>query len=102
MSCSVEHESAASMVLTKARPLAAPSPTRTEFMAEKASSLRRILEKIPDDAEQALRILGDSGEPRSLAWRCSGCGHIKHFTRPVSVEVAPPCPKCGGQSFQTC
>jgi len=52
-------------------------------MAETPTALRRILEKIRDDAEQALRVLGDSEEPRSIAWKCSGCGHVKHFTRPV-------------------
>jgi len=70
-------------------------------MAETSNSIRHILEKIRDDAQQALTVLGDSGESRSLAWKCSGCGHIKHFTRAVPAEVAAPCPKCGSESFQT-
>jgi len=68
-------------------------------MAE-TKTLRRILERIRDDAQQALSVLGEPEEPRSLAWKCKGCGHVKHFTRPVSAEVTPPCPKCGSESFQ--
>jgi hypothetical protein len=41
-------------------------------MAE-TKTLRRILERIRDDAQQALSVLGDSEEQRALAWRCSGC-----------------------------
>jgi hypothetical protein len=70
-------------------------------MAETSTALRRILEKIRDDAQQALSVLGDSEEKRSLSWKCSDCNHIKHFTRPVPAEVAAPCPKCGSESFQT-
>src|SRR5437773_1589080 len=84
----------------KASPLAPPATTRTQSMAEPSTSLRRILEKIRDDAQQALNVLGDSEDRRSLAWKCSGCKHVKHFTRPVPAEVAAPCPKCGGESFQ--
>jgi hypothetical protein len=39
-------------------------------------------------------------EQRSLAWRCTSCGYIKHFTRPATAEVAPPCPKCQGSRFE--
>jgi len=69
-------------------------------MVEPSTSLRHILEKIRDDAQQALNFLGDSEGRRSLAWKCSGCRHVKHFTRPVPAEVAAPSPKCGSESFQ--
>lgn len=72
------------------------------IMAETSNSVRRILERIRDDAQQALTVLGDSEEQRSLAWKCDGCGHVKHFTRPVPAEVAARCPKCGGESFCAC
>jgi len=62
----------ASTISAKAHPLAPLATTRTQFMAETSKSLRRILEKIRDDAQQALSVLGDSEEPRSLAWRCKG------------------------------
>ena len=39
------------------------------------------------------------GDVRALGWRCAGCGHVKHFTRPALKEVAPPCPKCRGSEF---
>jgi len=69
-------------------------------MAETSASLRRILERIRDDTQKALTLLGDAAELRSLGWKCQACGHVKHFTRPVPSEVAQPCPKCGGQAFQ--
>ena len=65
----------------------------------KRQSLCHILERIRDDAQEALNFLGDSEEQQSLAWRCSGCGHVKHFTRPVPSEIAAPCPKCRNNSF---
>src|SRR6266851_9384145 len=98
--CSVEHEDAVSNVSARPHPASPPTTTRTESMAEPSQSLGRILERIRDDAQQALSVLRDSEEPRSLAWKRSGCGHVKHFTRPVPAEVAPPCPKCGSESFQ--
>jgi hypothetical protein len=69
-------------------------------MAEPSNTLRRILEKIRDDAQKALTLLGNAAEFRSLGWKCQACGHVKHFTRPVPREVARPCPKCGGEVFQ--
>jgi hypothetical protein len=59
-----------------------------------------MLERIRDDTQQALKLLGDAAEVRSLGWKCLGCGHVKHFTRPVPSEVAPPCPKCRGEAFE--
>ncbi|MFZ3375225.1 MAG: hypothetical protein WA183_06700 [Chthoniobacterales bacterium] len=69
-------------------------------MAETSNALRGILEKIRDDTQRALKLLGDAAEHRSLGWKCSACGHVKHFTRPVTSDVARPCPKCGGEAFQ--
>jgi hypothetical protein len=69
-------------------------------MAETSSTLRGILEKIRDDAQKALTLLGDAAEFRSLGWKCTACGYVKHFTRPVPDEVAAPCPKCRGEVFQ--
>jgi hypothetical protein len=69
-------------------------------MAETSDHLRSVLERIRDDSQQALKLLGDAAEHRSLGWKCSACGHVKHFTRPVPHEVAQPCPKCKGKSFE--
>jgi Zn finger protein HypA/HybF involved in hydrogenase expression len=69
-------------------------------MAETSASLRRILERIRDDTQQALKLLGDAAEVRSLGWKCTACGNVKHFTRPVTNDVASPCPKCRGNAFQ--
>ncbi len=71
-------------------------------MAERSEALRQIVEKIRDDAEQALKLLDHSEEERSLAWKCQRCGHIKHFTQPVLADVAAPCPKCKRDAFERC
>ena len=54
---------------------------------------------IRDHADSALRKIEQSAQRRSLAWKCAACGHIKHFTRPALAEVAVPCGKCGGATF---
>ena len=69
-------------------------------MAKTADDLKDLLEKIRDDAQRALTLLPSDAELRSLGWKCTACGHVKHFTRPVPSDVAQPCPKCKGDSFQ--
>jgi rubrerythrin len=58
------------------------------------------LRDIRDKADTALRRMQSTSEQRSLAWRCTACGYIKHFTRPAPAEVASPCPKCQGSKFE--
>jgi hypothetical protein len=69
-------------------------------MAETSNRLKTVLERIRDHASEALSLLGDSSDQRSLGWKCTACGQVKHFTRPVPAEVAPPCPKCKGAFFE--
>jgi len=69
-------------------------------MAQTEDSLRDILEKIKDDAQRALALLPNEAELRWLGWKCAACGHVKHFTRPVTAAVADRCPKCSGDSFR--
>jgi hypothetical protein len=69
-------------------------------MAETSEAGRQTIERIRDEAAQALRLVDRSQEKRSLAWTCGGCGHIKHFTRPVLADVPAPYPKCGGEAFE--
>ena len=69
-------------------------------MAVKPSKpLVEILRQIRDSADAALRELQSMENPRHLGWRCTSCGETKHFTRPVPLEVAPPCPRCSGNIF---
>ncbi len=68
-------------------------------MAQTANRLKVLLEKIRDDAQRALALLPTETELRSLGWKCTACGHVKHFTRPVTAAVADRCPKCKGDSF---
>jgi predicted Zn-ribbon and HTH transcriptional regulator len=70
-------------------------------MAQTTNHLRDLLEKIKGDAERALALLPSGDELRSLGWKCTGCGHVKHFTRPVTAAVAERCPKCKGDSFES-
>jgi len=70
-------------------------------MAETSSSLRTILEKIRHDTEKALALLADAKEHRALAWKCTGCGHVKHFTKPVSLDVVARCPRCKSDQFRS-
>ena len=58
------------------------------------------LQDIRDKADAAIRRTQTATERRSLAWRCTACGYIKHFTRPATAEVASPCPKCQSVEFQ--
>jgi len=71
-------------------------------MAETTDHLRDLLEKIRNDAQRALALIPRESELRSLSWKCTGCGHFKHFTRPVPSEVASPCPKYTWASFNAC
>jgi rubrerythrin len=54
---------------------------------------------IRDQADSVLRKIEQSSGKRSLGWKCTACGHTKHFTRPTVAEVAAPCPRCGGANF---
>jgi rubrerythrin len=58
------------------------------------------LTSIRDQAESALREIESARRERSLSWKCSACGHVKHFTRPAPAEVAVPCPTCEGVVFK--
>ncbi len=69
-------------------------------MAQTEDSLRDILEKIKGEAQRALALLSSEPELRSLGGKCSACGYVKHFTRPVTASVADRCPKCKGDSFR--
>ena len=69
-------------------------------MAQTENRLKDLLEKIRDDAQRALALLPSETELRSLGWKCTACGHVKHFTRPVPAAVADRCPKCKGDSFR--
>jgi hypothetical protein len=55
------------------------------------------LTSIRDQADSALRTIEEPRRERSLAWKCSACGYIKHFTRPALAEVAAPAPNVAGQ-----
>jgi len=62
-------------------------------------ALKAVLETIQERTKYALDRLLTFEEPKSLAWQCADCGHVKKFTRRVAVEAAPPCPKCGRREF---
>src|SRR6266436_5497754 len=76
-----------------------PSTTGVGFMDSALNPLIVALRSIRDQADSVLRKIDKPRRKRSLAWKCTGCGHAKHFTRPALAEVAAPCPKCGGAAF---
>ena len=61
--------------------------------------IREALELARERLDYAIARLKQSEEVRCLRWRCTGCGYLKHFTRPTPAGVAAPCPKCRGRSF---
>lgn len=70
-------------------------------MAETSSHFRTILEKIRAETDQALSLLrDDADEECALAWKCKGCGYIKHFTKSVSLEAVARCPRCKSDEFR--
>ena len=66
---------------------------------EALKPILEVLEHVQERLDFALSRLKSFDELRCLRWRCVDCGYIKHFTRPMPAEVAPPCPKCGGKKF---
>jgi predicted Zn-ribbon and HTH transcriptional regulator len=62
--------------------------------------LREALEQVRDRLDSIIARLRSREEVRCLRWRCNTCGHMKNFTCPMPVHVAPPCPKCKGVNFQ--
>jgi len=58
------------------------------------NALIGALTSIRDQADSVLKKIDQPRPERSLAWKCTGCGQIKYFTRPALAEVAAPCPKC--------
>ena len=66
-------------------------------------TLTAALQAIRDHADAALKGMElPATNRRSLGWKCTGCGYVKHFTRPARAEVAAPCPKCRGAAFEPC
>ncbi len=66
---------------------------------EAIKPIREVLEHARERLDFALARLKSYDEFRCMRWRCTDCGYIKHFTRPMPAEVAPPCPKCSGKKF---
>jgi hypothetical protein len=75
------------------------STTGAGFMDSALDALIFALTSISDQVDSVLRKIDNRNEKGSLAWKCIGCGNIKHFTRPALAEVAAPCPNCGGEAF---
>ena len=67
---------------------------------EKLKPLKAILEAIREQADHALKQLQNAEEQRSMRWKCKDCQYVKHFTRPMPLEVAGKCPRCKSLSFQ--
>src|SRR5215469_12216959 len=101
---SSEHESLplASLGENTARINRQTSTDGVEPMDPAHETLIAVLKSIRDQADSVLKKIEQRGEQRSLSWKCARCNHVKHFTRPVSSEVASPCPRCKSDAFQRC
>lgn len=67
---------------------------------ETLGPIREALEQVHARLGGIIARLRPQEEARYLRWRCTACGYLKHFTRPMPAHVAPPCPKCKGTSFE--
>jgi hypothetical protein len=63
------------------------------------SGLRQSSREFVRPLTQALSLLTNVGNERALGWKCTGCGYIKHFTKPVSLEAVARCPRCKSEQF---
>jgi len=101
--CSYEHANIPAPIFQQSQTQTPPpaTPAGSKSMAQTTNHVRDLLEKIKGDAQRALALLPSEGELPSLSWKCTGCGYVKHFTRPVTAAVAERCPKCKGDSFRT-
>ncbi len=102
--CSTEHENTLSLPVGAdiAQTNSQTSADGIEFMDSALKALIGAVRAIRDQADSVLRKIEQPSGERSLAWKCNGCGHIKHFTRPVPSDVASSCPKCKSTAFQAC
>jgi predicted Zn-ribbon and HTH transcriptional regulator len=77
----------------------------SELSSEEISKLQRLdlsLTRIQRDAEQAqeqLKALELSLDPRVTNWKCHGCGYRKNYTKPASVVACDSCPRCQSTKF---
>jgi len=71
-------------------------------MGEKISSVeivkQRLLE-IRAKVDSALREIAGAEEIKTARWKCSACGHLKHFTKPATAVACGNCPRCKGATF---
>jgi hypothetical protein len=103
--CSYEHEEVANRILVIhfAQTGAHLPAIGAQPVDPNVETLTAALRTIRDRADAALREVEQSGSgQRALGWKCTGCGHVKRFTRPVPTEVAAPCPKCNRAKFEPC
>ena len=100
--CSYEHENGIAPIFQQSKTQTPPpaAPVGAKSMAQTTHHLRDLLEKIKGDAQRALALLPGEAELRSLGWKWTACGHVKHFTRPLTAAVADRCPKCKGDLFR--
>jgi len=77
------------------------STAGVEFMDAALNAVIVALKSIRDQADSVLRKFEQPRRERSLGWKCTTCGHGKHFTRPALAKVAALRPKCGGAAFDS-
>lgn len=63
---------------------------------------RDTLQSIKYTVEAAIQSIDDFKKVRSLRWRCSNCGNVCHYTKPMTIAAVSDCTKCWGKVFEPC
>jgi rubrerythrin len=53
-----------------------------------------------EDVDYAIKRLEDALDVKSDRWKCSSCGHVAVFSRPVVKSAAGRCTRCGKSEFE--
>ena len=64
---------------------------------------RETLESIKYTVEAAIQLIDDFKQTRSWRWKCEDCGHVIHYTKPMTADALPKgCDQCWGKLFIPC
>jgi rubredoxin len=69
-------------------------------MPENQEKELRAIRGLLEQAQERIGHMLVPAEALHMRWRCTACGYIKHFTRPMPARVAPPCPNATLRRFR--
>jgi rubrerythrin len=74
-----------------------PPPRR--IVKSRLLAIRQKAEDLIKEVEGALAVIADVEAIRVQKWRCTRCGYVFWFTKPMPFESCQKCPTCGGEKF---